>query len=154
MDSEAEFDRKTRAMFERAKERFHEIGFRFVVRITERLVEDTPGSENQNPADTLYQPKGRLRGGYVYSTTQVEEASRWDGGPLSVYGRETVQRLEADMRAAGPKSFFIVNEVAYAWIVREGKGRHVKARDFLKCANLSNQKNALDEALASMGSAL
>lgn len=150
MDSEADFERKTRLMFERVKDHFREVSIRFVVRIAERLVEDTPGFGNQFPEDTRYIPTGRLRGGYSFGPTKLNTAGRWEGGPYSDYGAETVDRIEASLRASGPRSGFINNDVAYGYIVREGLGNHVVPRDFLRCANPTTQKNALAEALASM----
>lgn len=155
-DSPEEFRRKARAMFGRVRDFYWELGFRFVVRVSERLVEKTPGFGNQRPTDTPYIPTGQLRGGYSYATAPLGEATVWEGGPTSDYGVETVQRLEAEMRAGGRVSrFYIVNNVAYGHLVHEGRGRHaaVGAREFTKdTANPTTQENAYREALSSMRS--
>lgn len=156
MDDASEFRRKARAMFGRVREYHFELAFRFVVGITQRLVTETRGIDNFKPLTTEYQHTGRLRGGYSYSTTKLENASKWDDGPFSYYGEETVMRIEADMRAAGVKSFYIVNDVGYAWLVWKGRGRHIAvgADDWLgRVAAPPTQANALEEALRSMGAA-
>lgn len=154
MDSALAFERKTRAMFGRVQQRFEEIAFRYVVNITEALLEYTPGFGNQDPASTLYVPTGRLRGGYSYSSVKLSTASKYEDGPFSDYGDDVVERIESDMRAAGAKSFYIVNDVAYAYIVRRGLGRHERPRNFNgAAATPTAQKDALARALASMGPA-
>lgn len=156
-DSREEFRRKARAMFGRVRDFYWELGFRFVVRVSERLVENTPGFGNQRPAETPYIPTGQLRGGYSYATAPLGEATVWKGGPESNYGVETVQRIEAEMRAAGRVSrFYIVNNVAYGYIVHEGLGRHaaVGRRRFTRqTAAPTTQETAFREALGSMGPA-
>lgn len=156
MDSEAEFMRKTEAMFGRARRQFEAIAFTFEVKILEILVEKTPGFGNQQPDDTDYIPTGRLRGGYSLSASKLSEASRYEGGPFSDYGAETVSRLEEELRAFGIKSHYIVNDVAYAYIVRRGLGRHaaVGPRNWTgETAALSTQNAVFAEALREVGPA-
>lgn len=156
MDDQAEFRRKARAMFARVKEFHTELAFRYTVDILEHLVTETRGFGNQKPADTDYIPTGRLRGGYSYSLTKLETASKWEEGPFSDYGEETVARIEADMRAGGLRTFYVVNDVAYAWIVWRGRGQHaaVGPDDWLgRVSSSSSQKESLDAALRSMGAA-
>lgn len=150
MDSQADFDRKTRAMFDRATEFLEEVAFQYVVQIGERLMERTPGFENQKPG-TEYIPTGRLRGGYSYSVSALATASRWEGGPYSDYGKEPLAEIVSSMRARGVKSFYIVNDVAYGYIVRWGLNQHadVGPRDWPgQVADITTQRNALNEALS------
>lgn len=154
MDSAADFERKTREMFRRYERFVTELAFRFVVEVAEHLVDYTPGFGNQAPEDTEYIPTGRLRGGYHYAAAPQATASRWVGGPYSDYGVETVDRIEADMRAAGLRSFWIVNDVAYGYVVQQGRGRHsaVGPRDFNgDAAAPTTQGVAFRRALSSMG---
>jgi len=151
MDTEAEYNRKVEAMFGKARDHFKEVGIRFVVNVMERVVEDTPGFENQDPADTRYIPKGQLRGGYNISDVKVTTATVWDSDQRSDYGVETVRRIEAELRSNFRSTFYIYNQMAYAYIVREGRGRHHRPRDFLIAATGSTMANARDEAVASMG---
>jgi hypothetical protein len=55
------------------------------------------------------------------------------------------------MRARGPESFWIVNEMAYAYIVQEGMGRHPYARDWQgEATNLSTQRAVMSEIMSEM----
>lgn len=152
MDDRATFERKTRAMFARYRGFVAELSFRYIVEIAEYLVEYTPGWENQNPEDTRYVPTGRLRGGYQYAAQPLATASKWRDGPFSDYGVETVAQIDADMRAAGAfKSFWIVNDVAYAYIVRRGLGNHESPRNWLgEVADYSTQRLAYRTVLGTM----
>lgn len=152
MDDRAAFERKTRAMFKQYRAFVAELSFRYIVEIAEYLVEYTPGFENQNPEDTHYVPTGRLRGGFHYAAQRLDTASKWKDGPFSDYGVETVAKLDADMRAAGAfRSFWIVNDVAYGYIVLRGLGNHESPRNFVgDAAAITTQKVAFRTVLGKM----
>lgn len=123
-DSLSEFRRKSDAMFDRTIHQVEEIGRVFITLAATDVILTTRGFGNQRPDDTKYIPTGRLRGGWNWSATKPP-STRFDGGPYSDYGYETVDRVTAQIASAPILGVsFIANDVAYGEIVRIGGGNH------------------------------
>lgn len=131
MDNPTEFRRKNRAQFDRARQFLERAGEEFVILIASDLVENTPGFGNQDPADTRYVPTGRLRGGWNWTRTPIGETTKFEGGPYSDYGAETVARIEGQVRGADLSGIsYLENNVAYGVLIQRGEGRHANIRDW------------------------
>lgn len=131
MDTPGEFQRKTRAQFDRVRRFMRAVREEFIIESANVAVEATPGFGNQSPEDTSYIPTGRLRGGWNWTIDKQRVTSRFDGGPYSDYGVETVARIEAQVRSGViPDRSSLENDVAYGFIVVVGGGRHAQPRNF------------------------
>lgn len=128
----AEFRRKNAAQFARQKTWLHNVGLEFIGAAAEDLVRTTPGRGNQQPEDTKYEPTGRLRGGYnlvqqkIGTSDKGLYASKYEQGPFSEYGIETIARLKQQAaEITGPfGKRYIENDVGYGEVVRLGLGNH------------------------------
>lgn len=146
-DSLSEFRAKTRAMFAQVNEQIEAIGKEYVLRMSWSVIETTPGPNLQLP-ETEYIATGRLRAGFTISTAQVETASRWEGGPYTEHGDDTLAAIESYL-AEGPLPPFLYlnNDVAYGYIVWHGIGRMPVARPWTAvAASPTNQEVAATEA--------
>lgn len=150
-DSPAEFERKMMAMFDLAVEQVEEIGVRYVLHFAAELIDTTPGPNLQYPHDTEYIATGRLRAGWSYDTTAITVASRWEGGPYTEHGEDTLAAIEAGLRSGPlPSVLFLQNDVAYGHIVHEGLGRHTIDRPWVKLASLRDGEFAVKARLEVM----
>lgn len=132
-DSLADWNRDSTRMFDIFDTQMDDIAKVYVRRISARVVQNTPGYGNQDPEDTPYIPTGRLRGGWNYQFSPGGETSRIEGGPYSDYGAETLSRIYAQIEV-GPirAESYLVNDVAYGYIVHWGLGYHVNARRWVE----------------------
>lgn len=90
------------------------------------VVNDTPGEGVQWPDGTSYQPTGRLRGGWNFSTSEPPPMTdRFDGGPYDLSGAETIAQMTAQIHASPMVGrLYAWNDVAYGYVVHEGLGPH------------------------------
>jgi hypothetical protein len=125
IDSPGAFKSKLDAMFDKADQEIQETAREFVRLVAVDLVVNTPGFGNQRPDDTEYIPTGRLRGGWNWSLSKFEGATRFDGGPHSDYGVETIERIAGQLQGhrMGGKSY-LENDVAYGGLIVRGEGLH------------------------------
>lgn len=128
---DAEFKRRNRAQFEKARAGLQALGREYVALLAVDLVEGTPGFGNQAPADTEYIPTGRLRGGWNWTRSPIGTSSkglfaeRGEEGPFSDYGRETIERIRRQLAGAkmGGVSY-LENDVGYGMLIVRGEGNH------------------------------
>ncbi len=146
-DDYGQFLRGVDQMFDRFEDQVEKIHHIFIRKAAWRVIDTTPGFGNQDPSDTPYVPTGRLRGGWNFQRQPGGDTARYDGGPYSDYGIETFARISSqidsfDMRGEA----YLVNDVAYGYIVHWGLGRHANKRRWVEEA--ANQGQAfLDEAV-------
>lgn len=97
--------------------------------VVDFLVIETRGPGNQKPETTLYYAQGVLRMGYHWSNSQPPGATaKYDGPSDDSYDADfargkLLEELQ-DLRMGG--EFWLWNDIAYGWIVHEGRGRHVQ----------------------------
>lgn len=127
-DTRQVYEQKTRAMFARVRGYVRDVVHIYTIKIAGRLIRETPGHERQWPDTTEYQPTGQLRGGWRVSDAPPGTATVWDGGPESDYGEETLAIITADILKGVPPIFYMVNNVAYGYLIQEGLGRHSQDR--------------------------
>lgn len=128
---DAEFKRLNDAQFSRATSALQSVARNYIYYIAADLTERTPGFGNQQPEDTLYIPTGRLRGGLNWTLVPILQSSkglhakRDEDGPFSDYGRETLERIAAQLESQRLGGIsYLENDVGYGDIIRMGKGRH------------------------------
>lgn len=124
-DSRATFTAKANAMIAAAQARVDEIAREYISDLAAELIVTTPGPNLQKP-DTEYIATGRLRGGWSFSLTRIADADRWDGGPYTEHGDDTLAAIEgalAEVRVL-PSIVYVQNDVAYGHLVAQGLGRH------------------------------
>jgi len=126
-----EFAAKNQAQFDRAKGQLQAIGREYIRLIAADFTEATPGFGNQSPPDTNYIPTGRLRGGLNYTREPIGSSSkgmnsaRHEDGPFSDYGRETVDRITAQLAGDHMGGIsYLENDVAYGILIVRGEGLH------------------------------
>jgi hypothetical protein len=128
-----QFMRDTNAMFDRVEDQVEKIHHIFILKMAWRVIDTTPGFGNQDPADTPYIPTGQLRGGWNLQSEPGGETSKYDGGPRSDYGVETMARVSAQLDRFELKGdLYLVNDIAYGYIVHWGLGRHKNRRRWVE----------------------
>lgn len=150
-----EYLRKVDAMFDTAEHQLVNICLVFVQRMAWPLIDNTPGPNLQYPEDTEYIATGRLRAGWKVSLRALGNVDQWDGGPYTEHGDDTLAAIEgqlAEYRGAKlsglPKVLFLVNGVAYGYIVHWGLGRHTIARPWVDNVATDAQADAAKGAIA------
>lgn len=148
MSDLGEYLRDVRSMIGRFSTQLDDIGRVYSRKIAFRLVDQTPGYGNQSPEDTLYIPTGRLRGGWNYQsdpggpTSKGLNAGRTQDGPFSDYGAETIARIYGQIEAGDLRGqAYLVNDIAYAYIIHWGLGRHATPRQWVE--EVVNQGNEI-----------
>lgn len=154
-DSARDFMAKVDRMFADAERQLVEICITYVVKIAWPLIDTTPGPNLQYPYDTEYIATGRLRAGWKLSLSPLSQATQWEGGPYTEHGDDTLALIEGELGplrvlplASLPRSLYLVNVVAYGYIVHWGLGRHSTARPWVE--NVANDvpRTAMAEARA------
>lgn len=148
------FIRKTDAMIEALERHVEKVARNYVVQIAAHVIRFTPGVGLQYPHDTTYRPTGRLRGGWHISGAPIGSTSRYEGGPFSLMGDEALTGIEAEVWSrAVPEHVYIVNDVAYGYMIQEALGAHSTDRpnrDWVKRTK-DRQHTFLREAKAAAG---
>jgi len=135
------FSQKNDAQFARAEAALEDLGREFIRLVAADVVEGTPGFGNQQPPDTSYIPTGRLRGGWNWTRSPIGKSSkglfatRGEEGPFSDYGRETIDRITAQLAGVSVGGIsYLENDVGYGDLILRGAGNHaaVGPRDWPK----------------------
>lgn len=136
-------------MFQRTRRHLDRIVHLYVIKIAARLIYTTPGPNLQWPDTTEYIATGRLRGGWKIAEAPLGDASRWDGGPYTEHGDDTLAAIEADFRGWNGPVVYLVNDVAYGYLIQEALGRHRKERPGRNWVKVLPhwQQRLLDEAM-------
>lgn len=128
-DNLSTFIRKADAMIDALEQYVERVAHHYTINIAGHLIRFTPGEGLQYPEDTDYVPTGRLRGGWHLSGVPIGSTSRYEGGPYSLWGDEAVARIQGDVGAMGvPERVYIVNDVAYGYMIQWGLGNHSTGR--------------------------
>ncbi len=129
-DSPAAFAAKNKAQFAQLEARLNDAGRRFIGDLAARLVETTPGPGLQ-VAGTEYIATGRLRAGWRWGEDHGE-ATNWSDGPYTEDGGEIIAEIRASVAGAPvPAISYLWNNVAYAVLVHDGRGRHKEPRPWV-----------------------
>lgn len=148
-DSPADFRRKTEKMFAEAEARLDRAGRLFIEKVAEQAIVTTPGPGLQLP-ETEYVATGQLRGGWKWGLAAPEVASVWEGGPTSESGAEPLAQIRAAVEAEPlPRMSYLWTDVAYGYLVHEGRGRHPYPRPWVALVATPSSLQALAaEAIA------
>jgi hypothetical protein len=127
MSTPAQFSSELQGMFAKARTYMDRAPREYIIRVATDLVLLTPGPGNQQPYDTPYIATGQLRGGWKFSisTPPGGPATVWSGGPEDESGDATISAIADDVNAGPfPVQGYLVNVVAYGFLVRNGLARH------------------------------
>lgn len=152
-DSPAQYAAKVDAMIAKAKHQINDTAREYVLTLAWQAIDTTPGPNLQLP-ETEYIAVGRLRGGWYASSVKVEIASRYEGGPYTEHGDDTLAAIAAFLGDGPlPPMVYLNNDVAYGYIVWHGIGRMPFPRPWTKTvASPNNQELAARKArLEAMG---
>lgn len=128
----SDFERSVHAQFDRANHQLREIAILWQLKMAAEVIVTCPGPNNQYPYDTEYIATGRLRASFSYSNDKLAEATRWDGGPYTEHGDDTLAAYEAALRSRPIQRMgYFQSDIAYAEIVHQGYGRHKIARPWV-----------------------
>lgn len=127
-DDFAEFMRKVDKMIDRAIGYVDLVTVLYIRNVSAEVIFTTPGPNLQWPETTEYIAQGRLRGAWRWSTQPLDIAGRWDGGPYTEHGDETLSAIEAAVGQHPPAVSYLVNDVAYGYLIQEALGRHSAER--------------------------
>lgn len=124
-DDPREYARKVEQMIAEVEAQVTDIAKAWQIKVVTALVLNTPGPGNQWP-NTPYVASGRLRGGWNWTDeAPPASASRREGGPYDESGEATAGKMTLAILSADlPAQAWAYNEVAYGWLVHEGKGGH------------------------------
>lgn len=136
----AQFEAATNRMFERAQLHITLVAKRWIILLAWELISTTPGPNLQEPDDTEYIATGRLRASWGYGFEARPIASRWDGGPYTEHGEDTLAEISAAVMGDNlPRYAFLQSDIAYGYIVHEGLGRHHGARPWVQIGALNSE---------------
>lgn len=118
------FEQDVEKMFDRFDRQVDEICVVFVVRTAAMVISTTPGPNLQYPL-TEYIATGRLRGAWTYGWSPLGAATRYEGGPYTEHGDDTLAVIEAQVRSRPIAAIsYLRNDVAYGYFVHEGLFGH------------------------------
>lgn len=154
-DNPAEFQRKTDAMFAHFERQLVNIAMTFIAKVAWQVLDTTPGPGLQYPPDTSYIATGRLRAAWHIALAPLGHVTRYTGGPYTDTGDETLTAIEGALSPfrAGrlrdlPHVLYLVNDVAYGYVVHWGLGNHSISRPWVENAARDEPPLAMAEAIA------
>ena len=148
--SASSFETEVHAMFAAARAQVRQVAIGWALRVVADVVTSAPGPGNQSRDRVRdYEATGRLRGSFDISLTVATSASRYTEGPYDPDGSATVQRAREALNAFEtlPNTFYFTSDVAYAFLVVEGKGphAHLGVRNFPQDAAIRAPNHLQDE---------